>query len=223
MSDYLKVVYSEENTPYTSYPAKLAKYLFDAFDLKNKNTLLEIGCGRGEMLRNFKDFGLQVNGIDLSPEAPHFNKDIDIKVGNVEEEKLPYSDNSFDVIYSKSVLEHFYYPERYMKEAYRVLKPNGVILTLVPDWESCYKVYFDDYTHRTPFSKIGLEDILKIHSFEDVHVYKFRQLPLLWKYPKLNIASAIISPFIPVRTKNKFLRFSRELMLVSSATKRVKI
>lgn len=219
MSDYLKVVYSEENTPYTDYPSKLAKYLFDAFDLKEKNTMLEIGCGRGEMLRNFKNLGLHVEGIDLSPEAPNYHEDIEIKVANVEEEKLPYPDNSFDVIYSKSVLEHFYYPERYMKEAYRVLKPGGVILTLVPDWESCYKVYFDDYTHRTPFSKIGLEDILKIHSFKDVHVYKFRQLPLLWKYPKLNIISSIIAPFVPVRTKNKFLRWSRELMLVSSATK----
>lgn len=220
MSDYLKVVYSEENTPYTDYPKELAKYLYEAFDMREKTTLLEIGCGRGEMLRNFKDLGLEVQGIDLSPEAPSFNKDIKIKVGNVEEEQLPYEDNSFDIIYSKSVLEHFYYPERYMREAYRVLKPNGVLVTLVPDWESCYKIYFDDYTHRTPFSKIGLEDILKIHNFEDVSVYKFRQLPLLWKYPKLNYLSDIIAPFVPVRTKNKFLRWSRELMLVSSAIKK---
>lgn len=220
MSDYLNVVYSEENTPYTDYPQKLAKYLYDSFGMSGKSNLLEIGCGRGEMLRNFKKLGLDVQGIDLSPQAPSFNKEIDIEVGNVEEERLPYEDNSFDIIYSKSVLEHFYYPERYMKEAHRVLKSNGLLLTLVPDWESCYKIYFDDYTHRTPFSKIGLEDILKIHDFKDVNVYKFRQLPLLWKYHKLNYLSAIIAPFVPVRTKNKFLRFSRELMLVSSATKR---
>ena len=223
MSDYLKVVYSEENTPYTDYPSKLAKYLYDAFDLKSKTTMLEIGCGRGEMLENFKKLNLQVKGVDISPEAANFQKDIEIKVINVEEEKLPYDDNSFDIIYSKSVLEHFYYPERYMKEAYRVLKPNGILLTLVPDWESCYKIYFDDYTHRTPFSKIGLEDILKIHSFKDVNVYKFRQLPIVWKYPQLNLLSKIIAPFVPVRTKNKFLRFSRELMLVSSATKEVQV
>jgi ubiquinone/menaquinone biosynthesis C-methylase UbiE len=219
MSDYLNVVYSEENTPYTDYPKQLAKYLFDSFEMKHQSKMLEIGCGRGEMLQNFKELGLKVQGIDLSPKAPEFQKDIDIKVGNVEEENLPYEDNSFDIIYSKSVLEHFYYPERYIKEAYRVLKPNGLILTLVPDWESNYKIYFDDYTHRTPFTTISLNDILKIHNFKDVHVYKFRQLPLLWKYPLLNYFSAIISPFIPVRTKVKFLRWSRELMLVSSARK----
>jgi ubiquinone/menaquinone biosynthesis C-methylase UbiE len=219
MSDYLNIVYSEENRAYTNYPQKLAKYLFDSFEMNNKMTLLEIGCGRGEMLSNFKNLGLEVKGIDLSPQAPTFQKDINIKVSNVEKEPLPYDDNSFDIIYSKSVLEHFYYPEKYMKEAYRVLKPNGLILTLVPDWESNYKTYFDDYTHRTPFTKISLEDILKIHCFKNVNVYKFRQLPLLWKYPKLNLFSAIISPFIPVRTKNKFFRWSRELMLVSSARK----
>lgn len=219
MGDYLNVVYSEENTPYTKYPKKLAKYLFDSFDMKDKNSILEIGCGRGEMLSNFKELGLEVKGIDLSPEAPSFQKDIEIKVGNVEENILPYPDNSFDIVYSKSVLEHLNYPERYMKEAYRTLKPNGIIITLVPDWESCYKIYFDDYTHRTPFTKIGLEDILKIYSFNDVNVYKFRQLPLLWKYPVLNILSKIISPFVPIRTKNKYLRWSKELMLVSYGRK----
>lgn len=219
MSDYLNIVYSEENTPYTDYPQKLAKYLFDSFEFKQNQTMLEIGCGRGEMLRNFKNLGLDVFGVDLSPEAPKFNKDIEINVCDVENSTLPYKDNSFDIIYSKSVLEHFYYPERYMKEAYRVLKPKGKILTLVPDWEANYKTYFDDYTHRTPFTKTSLEDILKIHNFQDIFVYKFRQLPILWKYPKLNIISALIAPFVPVRTKNKFLRWSRELMLISIARK----
>ncbi len=220
MSDYLKVVYHEENIPYTTYPKKLAKYIFDIFNMQDKTTMLEIGCGRGEMLLNFKELGLLVQGIDLSPEAPSFQKDIDIKVGNVEEERLPYDDNTFDIVYSKSVLEHFYYPEKYMKEAYRVLKQNGIIVTLVPDWESCYKIYFDDYTHRTPFTAISLEDILKIHNFRNVNVYKFRQLPLLWKYPRLNYISNIVAPFVPVRTKNRFFRWSRELMLISYAVKK---
>ena len=219
MSDYLKVVYSKENKPYTEYPKQLAKYLFDSFNMKKDEKMLEIGCGRGEMLKHFKEFGLEVQGIDLSPEAPSFNKDIEIKVGNVEESKLPYADNQFDIIYSKSVLEHFYYPEKYMSEAYRVLKPGGIILTLVPDWEANYKTYFDDYTHRTPFTKVSLENIQKIHNFKDVNIYKFRQLPLLWKYPVLNHVSAFISPFIPVRTKIKYLRWSRELMLIGSARK----
>lgn len=219
MSDYLKVCYGEENRPYTSYPEKLAKYLYDKYKMKNKNNLLEIGCGRGEILKSFKNFGLEVEGVDLSTEAREFNKDIKVQVLDMENDILPYSSNSFDIIFSKSVLEHLSNPDRYMKEAFRVLKPKGILLTLVPDWESNYKIYFDDYTHKTPFSKLSLEHILKINDFKEVNVYKFRQLPLLWKYPKLNYLSAMIAPFVPVRTKIKFLRWSRELMLISVATK----
>jgi len=219
MSDYLNIVYSEEKRPYTDYPKQLAVYLFEKFGMQEKNYMLEIGCGRGEMLQNFKELGLDVQGIDLSPEAPSFNKNIEIKVANVEESALPYEDATFDIVYSKSVLEHLNSPERYMQEVFRVLKPKGIILTLVPDWEANYKTYFDDYTHKTPFTKVSLENIQKVHNFNNVKVFKFRQLPILWKYPILNYVSAAISPFVPVRTKNKFLRWSREIMLIGSARK----
>ena len=219
MSDYLKICYGEKNRPYTDYPEKLANYLFEQCKMKDKSNLLEIGCGRGEILRHFKKLGLEVEGIDLSPESPNFNKDINVTVMNIETEKLPYADNYFDIVYSKSLLEHLIDPDKFMKEVYRVLKPDGILLTLVPDWESNYKIYFDDYTHKTPFSKLSLEHILAIHNFEKINVYKFRQLPLLWKYPKLNYISAIIAPFVPVRTKIKFLRWSRELMLIGIARK----
>ena len=219
MNDYLKICYGENYRPYTDYPEKLASYLYDKCNMKDKNSLLEIGCGRGESLKNFKKLGLDVQGVDLSPEAQNFNKDINIQVVDINKNSLPFPDNSFDIVFSKSVLEHLSDPDNYMKEAYRVLKHDGVILTLVPDWESNYKIYFDDYTHKTPFVKLSLEYILALHNFKDVDVYKFRQLPLLWKYPKLNYISAMIAPFVPVRTKIKFLRWSRELMLVSIARK----
>ena len=93
------------------------------------------------------------------------------------------------------------------------------MITLVPDWESNYKTYFDDFTHRTPFTRFSLIDAYKMYGFENINVYKLRQLPILWKYPILNYVSAALTPFIPVRTKNNFLRWSRELMLVGYGTK----
>jgi SAM-dependent methyltransferase len=182
--------------------------------------MLEPGCGRGEFLNNFKEMGLDVVGVDISPEATTYDNGLEVKLCDVENELLPFEDNTFDVIYSKSFIEHLYYPERYLIEAYRVLKPNGVLLTLVPDWESNYKTYFDDFTHRAPFTKISLIDAYKMYGFKEVDVFKFRQLPIVWKYPVLNYFCAAISPFIPVRTKNKFFRWSRELMLVGVGVKK---
>ena len=217
--NYLSVVYDEKSHPYSDYPKKLCAYLFQSFGFKEGMKMLEPGCGRGEFLKNFKDLGLDVVGVDASPEAIAFVDGLDIKLCDIENEKLPFDDNTFDVIYSKSFIEHLYYPEKYLEEAYRVLKPNGMLLTLVPDWESNYKTYYDDFTHRTPFTKMALTDAYKMYGFKEVRAFKFRQLPIVWKYPLMNYFCAFISPFIPVRTQNKFFRWSRELMLVGIGKK----
>ena len=217
--NYLSVVYDEKSHPYSDYPKKLCAYLFQSFGFKEGMRMLEPGCGRGEFLKNFKDLGLDVVGVDTSPEAIAFVDGLDIKLCDIENEKLPFDDNTFDVIYSKSFIEHLYYPEKYLEEAYRVLKPKGMLLTLVPDWESNYKIYFDDFTHRTPFTKMALTDAYKMYGFKEVRVFKFRQLPIVWKYPIINYLCAFMSPFIPVRTQNKFFRWSRELMLVGIGKK----
>lgn len=216
---YLAVAYDLESHPYSDYPSKLCAYLFQVFNLKKGMKMLEPGCGRGEFLFNFQKLGLDVVGVDISPEAKTFGHDFEISICDIETEKLPFKDDTFDIIYSKSFIEHLYYPERYLKEAYRVLKPGGILLTLVPDWESNYKIYFDDFTHRTPFTIISLRDAYKMHQFKEVKVFKFRQLPILWRFPILNYLSMFIAPFIPIRTKIKFLRWSRELMLIGVGEK----
>ncbi|MDH5560369.1 MAG: class I SAM-dependent methyltransferase [Deltaproteobacteria bacterium] len=218
MSNYLKVVYNEKDRPFTDYPSKLAKYLFDRYGLRQGEKLLEIGCGRGEFLANFNRLGLDVKGADISPEAVEFNKDMDIRVVDVESQPLPFSDNTFDIVYSKSVIEHFYYPEKYVKEVFRVLKPGGICITLVPEWEANMKIYFDDFTHRTPFTAISLRDIYLMHGFNAVKVEKFRQLPFLWKFPVLNPICAFIAMVSP-RSNIKLIRFSKEIMLLSSCKK----
>lgn len=222
MADYLSVVYGEGVRPYTEYPAKLITYLFNRFNMRPGMKILEPGCGRGEFLRVFKDLGMEAEGLDRSEESRELLGEDSIKLAVCDVEAdtgLPFPDNSFDVIYNKSFMEHLSYPDIFLNEAFRVLKPGGMVLCLIPDWESNYKTYFDDFTHRTPFTKPSLEDIYKICDFENISVFKFRQLPIVWKFPILNYFCAAISPFIPVRVENKFLRWSRELMLVGCAYK----
>ena len=214
---YLSEIYSEERRPYTSYPSRLCKHIAESYFKPNYQTLLDVGCGRGEHLREFEKLGYQVKGVDLSKEAQELLADLEIAIVDIEKELLPYGDGSFDVVFSKSLIEHLNNPENLIREAYRVLKPGGRLITMTPDWESVYKIFYEDYTHRTPFTKESLYDIQRVIGFKEIQVRKFRQLPILWKYPWLNIISKIMSYF--PESNIKFIKFSKRIMLLSWAEK----
>jgi SAM-dependent methyltransferase len=219
--DYVSVIYNEGDRPYTQYPDKLARYLFSRYKLLKGAKILDLGCGRGEFLKGFIRCGLDGYGLDRSTMAKSVCPEVEILQSDLENEPLPYDDNTFNIVFSKSVLEHFYYPEKLVKEIYRILNPGGMVITMVPDWESIYKTFYNDYTHRTPFTLTSLRNILIINNFNDVKVEKFRQLPFLWSLPWLKPFCSIVAAIAPrsLRPYCKLVRFSQEIMLLSVAIK----
>ena len=223
--NYLETVYSVENRPFTNYPKKLIIYLIKRFKLEKNQKVLELGCGRGDFLNEFVNNGLEGYGVDLLDYCKKFFPNLNFKKADMSNEKLPYEDNSFDIIFSKSIIEHFYYPDKIFKEAYRVLKPDGTIITLTPEWQYIYKSFFEDFTHRTPFTSVSLSDIQEMSGFKNIKVESFKQLPIIFEN---NFFSKIFSFFsfltrvlVPekLRMKNKWIRFSKEIMLLSVARK----
>jgi predicted SAM-dependent methyltransferase len=68
--------------------------------------------------------------------------------------KLPFEDNSIDLIYSSHVIEHFDFKEGFdvLKEWYRVLKIGGKVVIETPDLlESCRK-----FISLSPQEQIGM-------------------------------------------------------------------
>ena len=127
-----------------------------------------------------------------------------------------------DLDQSKSVIELFYYPESIVNEISRVLRPGGVSLTLTPDWHINYRMFYCDYTHRTPFTVESLRDLLLIHQFNDVLVERFRQLPAVWKHPKALVPLSELTRWAApgaMKRHSKWARFSKEIMLLASATR----
>lgn len=219
--DYVAVTYNEEDRPFTQYPDKLARYLYSRFGLPEGSKILDLGCGRGEFLRGFIRCGLNGYGVDQSDIAKSICTEGEILQSDLGNEPLPYNSNFFETVFSKSVLEHFYYPEKLVMEIYRIVKPGGIVITMVPDWESVYKTFYEDYTHRTPFTLTSLRDIFIINGFNDVKAEKFRQLPFLWSSPWLNPFCSLIALIShrSMRPYSKLIRFSQEIMLLSTAVK----
>ena len=220
--DYVEVIYNERDRPFTTYPGKLTRYLTDRYQLSQGLRILEIGCGRGEFLKGFIDCGLVGYGVDRSPIAADYYPEAEVSIADIEGDGIPYDDGYFDVVYSKSVVEHFYYPESVVTEIFRVLRPGGISLTLTPDWHVNYRMFYCDYTHRTPFTIESLRDLLLISGFTDVSVERFRQLPVVWKHPVIFIPLNELTRWLApraVKRHSKWVRFSKEIMLLASATK----
>lgn len=225
-------VYSEQRRPTSDYPNKLAKFLKSELKLDNKNKLVDLGCGRGDMLRAFDSIGFEVTGIDISPKVKEHCDPLKAYSLDILKSPLPFDDNSFDIVFSKSVIEHLENPLPYLEKALSLLKPGGKLIVLTPSWlHHGWGPFYLDHTHVTPFTGPSLIDTLKIAGFEDIEVKHFRQLPFLWTFkwltPFVSIFSKLPLPYSPMyltkfkwpRLVNNFIRFSKEVMLLSYATK----
>ena len=93
--------------------------------------LLEFGCGMGTDLLQFARGGARVTGADLTPRSIEISKkrfslyDMPASFVITDGERLPFADESFDVVYSNGVLHHTPETDVAVAEAHRVLKPGG--------------------------------------------------------------------------------------------------
>ena len=226
-NDYVSIIYDNKRTPKTDYPKQFIKYLSKRFDLHDNTKLLELGCGRGDFLFEFQKFGFECKGLDRDESSVKNEYGLEVKQCDLANDVFPYADESFDVVYHKSVLEHMYYPENLMNETMRVLKTGGKLIILTPDWHTQWKNFFEDFTHSRPYDIMALSDLLKVYGFNNLTVERFYQLPVIWKFPIIQILSKILQLVINVyggrwltkKTKIKFFRWSVELMILGYGKK----
>jgi len=118
-------------------------YLEDVIDMYPAgSTILDAGCGNGELVMKLDRKGMSVIGVDQSREMlSKARKKIaaDCSVCNVElrlgsAEHLPIADSSVDGIIAHMLLHHLSEPSEFFKEASRVCKGNGkcIVIELTP-------------------------------------------------------------------------------------------
>ncbi len=224
--DYLSVEYGESSKPFTSYPEKFANYLVEILHIKQGSQILEVGAGRCEMAKAFLGAGMNVMVTDSSPLLEKYATEsglaFSISKYDSGQEFSPFPNVVFDVVFTKSFVEHIPDPVDFALKMKTKLKPGGLLVTLTPDWETNYWNFYDDLTHIKPFTEVTLKNLYLYSDFEQSNVIKVRQLPSTWHSRIMRILSILTSVVIPTRfrTTIKWIRWSRELMLVGYGTKR---
>ena len=110
-----------------------AEFIVEKF---HPETVLDIGCAYGELVKGLTNLGVEAYGIDGSDYAIS-NSDPTIRSKlfkvNLNSDPFPFDDKIFDVIGSFYSVEHIHDIEFFAKELHRTLKDDGVAWFLTPN------------------------------------------------------------------------------------------
>jgi SAM-dependent methyltransferase len=99
--------------------------------LTRSSIVLDAGCGRGLFNHDYKHRSAFLVGCDLTPRIGE-NEDVHV-VAMANLNALPFPDASFDLVFSRYVVEHLTEPQEVFREIARVLKAGGYLIVLTPN------------------------------------------------------------------------------------------
>ena len=126
--------------------------------------VLDLSCGRGELLSRLAQDGCTVRGSHYRPDdyklaadEPLFTAGLTIDTGIDLMQPLPYESNSRDVVLLSEVMEHLPDWMPVMREAARVLRPGGHMLLSTPNIHRLHSrlQFFLTGTHKLIRRRVG--------------------------------------------------------------------
>lgn len=118
------------NSHWPYLPVYLGKmrYIRQLLDnLNPKQKIVDLGCGEGELVKEYSAKGFNIIGIDLNYQSKY------VRLGNILNLKLPT--RSYNVVLCLDVLEHLSFADQEVaiKEMIRILKPYGTLILSLPN------------------------------------------------------------------------------------------
>lgn len=181
--------------------------LYNIHKIPNINTakhILDIGCGSGATLNYIKIFNRETMLYSVDLEQNYFlSEDINFSFCDIDKDKLPFDDNSMDIVISTFLLEHLHNPQKLFKEAYRVLNPEGYFYCVTEYYTSLflpdYWNFYQDPTHVRPWTKRALASLSKMVDFKIQKIGRIRPIEYFLLLPALPIINLFS------KSKNSFL------------------
>ena len=137
--------------------------------------VLDIGCGYGTILPFLIEKNCQVVGIDtLPPEEvdKRFSRYICCNLESMS--KIPYPEDSFDVVILADVLEHIRNPQKLLSEVRRVVKSDGIVIASTGNIALfLYRILL--FLGLFPYSKKGILDETHVHLYTFKTFYQLMQ------------------------------------------------
>jgi ubiquinone/menaquinone biosynthesis C-methylase UbiE len=113
--------------------------------------LLDVGCGRGHLVRALRESGVDAWGIDLNPNAEEMAESAGVRTMSAT--ALEFEDQSFEAVVSFHAIEHIPPLAEVFAEIARVVKPSGKVLLVYPaePVRGLYAIPTSVILHGSPF------------------------------------------------------------------------
>ncbi len=96
--------------------------------------LLDVGCATGALLSTLRDRGWDCVGVEISSAQAAYGRQrygLDIIQGTLESAR--FAERSFDLVHASHLIEHVNDPLSFLREARRILKPEGLLILTTPN------------------------------------------------------------------------------------------
>ncbi|WP_417815455.1 class I SAM-dependent methyltransferase [Thalassospira alkalitolerans] len=148
------------------------KRIVNHFGLKKGDKILELGCAKGFILKDFHDLGYQVQGIDLSQYAvSHAHEDVKNNIICADCTSIPFENNEFDFVFSKEMLPHLDEKSAIktvneMKRVSKNIESIFIEIQVAENDAASDLIYSWDSTHKTVQSSLFWRSLLKDQCYE---------------------------------------------------------
>lgn len=163
--------------------------------LRGHDPVLDVGCGRGELLGLLRDEGIAARGVDANADMVAFAKGEGLDVEQADLLDALESARDLGAVTALQVVEHL--PPatlvRFLTLARTALHADGILVleTINPVTPAALRHYFADLTHAQPLVAETLQLLVQQAGFREVEV---RYLNAPESHPDARISAALFAP-----------------------------